>query len=277
MHPFIALQRLLPQHALSRSLGWLANRRQRFLKKLLIESFAAAYRVDFTECEGKRSDDFASFNDFFTRRLLPGARPLPSDPAAIACPADGAVSHVGAIRAGTLLQAKGHAFQAGDLLGDAEWAEAFEGGAFATIYLAPHNYHRVHTPCDAGLRSALAVPGRLFSVNALTTRHVPGLFVQNERLVMRLQAAFGEFALVMVGALIVASIEAAWPNGPRSPYRERRLQPTEAVSFKRGDEVGAFLLGSTVIALFPPTVRLADHLAPGVAVKMGEAIGSVAS
>ena len=277
MHPFIALQRLLPQHALSRSLGWLANSRRRLLRKLLIESFAAAYRVDFTECEGKRADDFASFNEFFTRRLLPGARPLPSDPVAIACPADGAVSHVGAIRAGTLLQAKGHAFQAGDLLGDAEWAKAFEGGAFATIYLAPHNYHRVHAPCDARLLSALAVPGRLFSVNALTTRHVPGLFVQNERLVMRLQAAFGEFALVMVGALIVASIEAAWPDGPSSPYRERRLRPAEAVSFKRGDEVGAFLLGSTVIALFPPAVRLADHLAPRVAVKMGEAIGSVAS
>ena len=274
MHPFIALQRLLPQHALSRTLGWFANSRQRHLKTLLINAFAAAYPVDFTECEGSGADDFASFNDFFTRRLRPDARPIDSDEGAIACPADGTVSQAGPIEQGRLLQAKGHAYPLADLLGDASWAATFAGGSFATIYLAPHNYHRVHAPCAARLVSTLEVPGRLFSVNAVTERNIAGLFVQNERLVLRLEAAFGEVALVLVGALIVASIEAAWPDVPTSPYRRRRLRSVEDIAFQRGDEVGAFLIGSTVVAVFPAAVRLKDDLRHGAMVRMGELVGT---
>lgn len=274
MHPFIALQHLLPQHALSRTLGWFANSRQRHLKTLLINAFAAAYPVDFTECEGDGADDFASFNDFFTRRLRPDARPIASSDGAIACPADGTVSQAGPIEQGTLLQAKGHAYALADLLGDASWAATFAGGSFATIYLAPHNYHRVHAPCAAQLVNTLEVPGRLFSVNGVTERNIAGLFIHNERLVLRLEAAFGEVALVLVGALIVASIEAAWPDGPTSPYRQRRLRSVEDVAFQRGDEVGAFLIGSTAVAVFPAAVRLRSDLAPGTPVRMGETIGT---
>lgn len=275
MHPFIALQRLLPQHGLSRTLGLFAQSRQRRLKTLLINAFAAAYKVDLADYEGDGADDFASFNDFFTRRLRPDARPIASGEGAIACPADGAVSQAGPIEQGTLLQAKGHAYPLADLLGDASWAATFAGGSFATIYLAPHNYHRVHAPCAARLVRTLEIPGRLFSVNAVTERNIAGLFVHNERLVLRLETAFGEVALVLVGALIVASIKAAWPDGPTSPYRRRRSRSIEDVAFKRGDEVGAFLIGSTVVAVFPAAVRLKAELAPGTAVRMGETIGAV--
>ena len=273
MHPFIALQHLLPQHALSRTLGWLANSRQRHLKKLLIDAFTSAYSVDLAECEGQSADDFQTFNDFFTRRLRPGARPIASSEGAIASPVDGIVSQAGPLERSRLLQAKGHAYALAELLGDESWAATFEGGSFATIYVAPHNYHRVHAPCDARLVGALEVPGRLFSVNALTERNIAGLFLRNERLVLQLEAAFGDIALVLVGALIVASIEAAWPDGPVSPYRRRRSGRVANVAFKRGNEVGAFLLGSTVVAAFPAAVRLAETLLPGTPVRMGQAIG----
>lgn len=271
MHAFVALQHVLPQHALSRLLGVFADSRQRHLKQLLIDAFVAAYSVDMSEAVGVGSDDYASFNDFFTRQLRPGTRPIAAEPGAIASPADGTVSQAGSIRDGRLLQAKGHDYALADLLGDADFATALTGGTFATIYLAPYNYHRVHAPCDARLASALEVPGRLFSVNAITERHVSGLFARNERLVLRLETHFGDCALVLVGAMIVGRIAVAWPEGPTSPYRRRRLQTPSSVAFGRGDEVGAFLLGSTVVALFPPgAVELASHVKAGATIKMGE-------
>ena len=270
MHAFVALQHILPQHALSRLLGIFADSRQRHLKRLLIHVFVAAYDVELSEAVGGGSDDYASFNDFFTRRLRPGTRPIAAEPGAIASPADGTVSQAGAIRDGRLLQAKGHDYALADLLGDVDFAASLAGGTFATIYLAPRNYHRVHAPCDGSLASTLEIPGRLFSVNAITERHVPGLFARNERLVLRLETDFGVCALVLVGAMIVGRIAVAWPGGPASPYRQRRLQTPSGVTFQRGDEVGAFLLGSTVVALFPPGVELASHIQPGAAIKMGE-------
>ena len=277
MHPFTALQSLLPQHALSRLLGVFAASRNRLLKRWIINTFRAAYAVDLADTEGEGADDFESFNHFFTRALSPGARPLPADPLALASPADGTVSQAGAIAGGQLLQAKGRRYAVADLLGDEEFAATFTGGAFLTVYLAPRDYHRVHAPCDARLRSTLAIPGRLFSVNAVTEQHVPRLFARNERLVLRLQTAFGDVALVLVGAMIVASIRVPWANGPISPYRRRSLRTPDNVRFARGEEVGAFLLGSTVIALFPPNaVRLSAGLAKGATVRMGEAIGVAA-
>ena len=271
MHPFVVLQHLLPQHALSRLLGAVADSRQRHLKRLLINAFVAAYGVDLSEAVGESADDYASFNDFFTRRLRPDARPIAAAPGQIVSPADGTVSQAGAIRNGALLQAKGHEYAVADLLGDVDFARSFTDGSFATIYLAPYNYHRVHAPCDARLAATLEVPGRLFSVNSVTERHVHGLFARNERLVLHLDADFGACALVLVGAMIVGRIAVAWRDGPTSPYRRRQLQTPSGVAFERGDEVGAFMLGSTVVALFPPgTVELARHVQAGASIKMGE-------
>ncbi len=272
MHPFATLQHLLPQHGLSRCLGAVAESRQRALKWLLIEGFKRLYGVDMADCDRHHAAEFANFNDFFTRRLRPGTRPLAAAAGALLSPADGTVSQTGAIRDGRLLQAKGRDYAAADLLGDAEFAAALGGGCFTTIYLAPRDYHRVHAPCDASLVTSLEIPGRLFSVNAITERHVPALFARNERLVLRLRADFGEFALVLVGALIVASIEAAWPDAPVSPYRRRQARQPADVAFARGAEVGAFRLGSTVIALFPPGVTPADEVVAGGRVRVGGVI-----
>ena len=276
-HPYVLLQAALPQHGLSRLLGAFAASRQPLLKRCIINAFAAAYRVDLAECEGDGPDDFESFNQFFTRALRPGARPLPADPHALTSPADGTVSQAGAVADGLLLQAKGRRYALADLLGDAGFAGSLRDGVFVTIYLAPPDYHRVHAPCAAELRSSLEIPGRLFSVNGLTERHLPRLFARNERLVLRLHGEFGEFALVLVGAMIVASIKAAWANGPTSPYRQLRARTAEDVRFARGDEVGAFLLGSTVIAVFPPAVTLDERIRPGAKVRMGERIGGCAT
>lgn len=276
MHPFAALQHVLPQHGLSRLLGRFAASRQRHLKRLLIETFKSAYDVDMAEFEGEGADDFESFNAFFTRPLLPGARPMPAEKDVAVCPADGVVSQAGAIRDGALLQAKGRTYSVADLVGDADFAATLDGGSFATIYLAPHNYHRVHAPCAGELVASVEVPGRLFSVNGVTEAHVPRLFARNERLALRLKAPFGDFALVLVGAMIVASIAVAYVDGPVSPYRELRTSKPRGVAFERGGEVGAFRLGSTVIVLFPPgSVALAPSIEPGVAVKVGEPLAEL--
>ena len=275
MHPFTLLQSVLPQHGLSRGLGFLAASESKWLKRTLINAFMAAYRINLGEFEGDGADDYASFNDFFTRPLLPGSRPLPDDPTRIVSPADGTVSQAGAVQGDRLIQAKGVEYTLAELLGDARLAGMLAGGSFATIYLAPHNYHRVHAPYDAELVASVEIPGRLFSVNSVTERHVPQLFARNERLVLRLRASFGEFALVLVGAMIVASIRVPW-SGPVSPYRRRVTRSGDGVRFGRGAEVGAFLLGSTVIAVFPPeAVELADDLAPGTEVQVGATIGTV--
>lgn len=270
MHPFAALQHLLPQHGLSRLLGRFAASQNPALKRLLIEGFKAAYNVDMTEFQGDSAADFTSFNAFFTRPLLPGTRPLPSRPDLAVSPADGIVSQAGTTVGGDLVQAKGRTYTVADLVGDEDFAKTLNGGSFATIYLAPHNYHRVHAPCAASLVSTLEIPGRLFSVNAVTEAHVPGLFARNERLVLRLRAAFGEYALVLVGAMIVASIDVTWQQGPVSPYREHRTQFPTDVAFERGSVVAAFQLGSTVVVLFPPeAATLTDDMATGNAVKVG--------
>lgn len=274
MHPFAALQHLLPGHALSRCLGALAASRRKLLKRILIDGFRSIYRVDLSEAEGSGAGDFASFNDFFGRRLLPDKRPIAAGPGAVVSPADGTVSQVGRIDDGQLLQAKGRRFGVAELLDDGELGARLEGGSFVTIYLAPHNYHRVHAPCAARLLAARQIPGRLFSVNGLTERHVPRLFARNERLALRLEADFGELAVVMVGAMIVASIAVVWPDGPVSPYRKREALHPPNVAFEKGGEVGVFLMGSTVLALFPAgAVQLEARLRTGSAVRVGEAIG----
>lgn len=267
---FAFLQRLLPQHALSRLAGRLANSRAHWIRRPFVHGFARVYRVDLSEAERPDPDDYVSFNDFFTRALRADARPLDPDPRALVAPVDGLVSQAGPLDAGRLLQSKGVAYRLEDLIeGD---AAPFHGGSFVTLYLAPADYHRVHAPASGRLAATTAIPGRLFSVNARTEAAVTDLFCRNERLVCEFDTDHGRMLVVLVGALIVASIETVW-GGPTSPYR-RLQRDTWQLSFARGDELGRFLLGSTVIVccepgrvVWEPTVRA------GTRVRMGQRLG----
>jgi phosphatidylserine decarboxylase len=268
---FAMLQRLLPQHALSRLAGRLAEARTPWLRRALIRTFTRTYGVDLAEAERADPEDYETFNDFFTRALRPGARPLAEDPEALLCPADGTISQAGPLDGDRLLQAKGTHYRLDSLVG-AEHAADFHGGSFATVYLAPRDYHRVHLPAAGTLTATTAIPGALFSVNARTEAAVADLFCRNERLVCRFDTAHGGLLVVLVGAMIVASIETVW-GGPASPYhREVRNQWQQP--FPRGAEIGRFLLGSTVIVCCEPgRVRWEEHLVPGQQVRVGEQLG----
>ncbi len=269
MSAFVRLQRVLPQHLLSRLLGRFANSTR--LAQPLIRAFSAAYGVSLEEAERQSFGDYRTFNDFFTRALQPSARPLAEDPDALVSPADGTISQLGPIRSGELLQAKGVRYPLSALLLDDAASRTFDDGWFATIYLAPADYHRVHAPRAGRLQRSLAVPGELFSVNATTEGGIERLFCRNERLVMHFDTAAGPLALVMVGALIVASIETVF-EAPLSPYRVQSSAEHDH-TFARGEEIGRFLLGSTVIIVVPrdSVVPLAP-LAVGSRVRMGEAL-----
>jgi phosphatidylserine decarboxylase len=270
MSAFVHLQKLLPQHLVSRTVGRLAAS-EGWVRGPLIRAFARAYGVDMAEAERPDLADYRSFNDFFSRALAPDARPIDPSQGAVVSPADGVVSQTGTIERGELLQAKGvrYSFQA---LADVCAGPEFEGGAFATVYLSPSDYHRVHLPLAGRLTRTVAIPGKLFSVNAATEAGVEGLFAVNERLVMEFETAFGTMLVVMVGAMIVASIETVWAV-PRSPYREQQIT-THDLTFEKGAEIGRFLLGSSVVLAFEKDrVRLESGLAPGTMVRMGRPIG----
>ncbi|MCU0947054.1 MAG: archaetidylserine decarboxylase [Porphyrobacter sp.] len=275
--PFILFQHLAPQHALSRLAGKLAASEQRWLKDMLIRRFAAAYNVDLTEA-ARGIGEFASFNDFFTRELKPGARPLGDAAQFILSPADGAVSQLGVIEQGRIFQAKGRHFTAAQLLGGDEAAAArFEGGRFITIYLSPRDYHRVHMPAAGRLQATTYCPGKLFSVNQATAEGVDALFARNERLACRFDGPDGHFASVMVGAMIVAGIDTVWPHRftghAAAPVTEDFCR--QAHDFAAGDEMGRFYLGSTVVLLFEPgRIEWLGHLAAGSPLRMGEPIAT---
>lgn len=270
MSLFVRLQKRLPQHGLSRLAGRLASSQAPWVRGPLIRAFARAYGVDMAEAERADLADYRSFNDFFSRALVPDARPIAPD--AVVSPADGAVSQSGHIEQGELIQAKGIRYSFAELA-DVCASPAFEGGAFATIYLSPSDYHRVHLPLAGRLVRTVAIPGKLFSVNAATEAGVPGLFAVNERLVMEFETAHGTMLVVMVGAMIVASIETVW-DGPVSPYRQRVVTEHD-LRFDKGAEIGRFVLGSSVVLAFErDRVRLGDHVEAGRVVRMGEAIGT---
>ena len=272
MSAFVRLQKILPTHGLSRLAGRLAASEARAVRTPLVSAFARAYGVDMAEAERPDLASYASFNDFFTRALRPGARPIDAAEASVVSPADGVVSQTGVIERGELLQAKGirYSFAA---LADACASPAFEGGAFATVYLSPKDYHRVHLPVAGRLVRTVAIPGTLFSVNAATERGVEGLFAVNERLVCEFETAAGRMLVVLVGAMIVASIETVW-GGPRSPYRRKQITEHD-VAFEKGDEIGRFLLGSSVVLAFEAGgVALDPSLAAGTTVRMGRSIGA---
>jgi phosphatidylserine decarboxylase len=280
---FVALQYLLPQLSLSALMHQLARSRVTWLKNLLIRAFIGRFHPDLTEAAQPDPRGYASFNEFFTRALRADARPADPHPAVLVSPVDGSVSQLGRLDGSWLIQAKGHAYTLEALLAaDAPWATAFRGGAFATLYLAPRNYHRVHMPLAGTLRAAWYVPGQLFSVNATTAASVPGLFARNERVVCVFAAELLSYAVVLVGALFVGSLATVW-HGEVTPRSARRradlpLEATRAsLTLEKGAELGRFNMGSTVILLLPPgRGEWLAPLAPGRAVRVGQALAQLA-
>ena len=275
----VLLQYLLPQQALTRFAGVVARWRGGAISTGLIRWFVGRYGVDMAEAAEPRIEAYASFNDFFTRALRVDARPLAA--ADWICPVDGAISQFGRIERDQIFQAKGHHYSSTALLGgDAALAAPFDDGSFATLYLSPRDYHRIHMPCAGTLRRMLHVPGALFSVNPSTARGVPGLFARNERVVCLFDDAHGRpFALVLVGATIVGSMATVW-HGQVNPPRPGLLREwryddgSPPVALAQGAEMGRFLLGSTVVMLFPNDAGLLfdPTWAAGGAIRLGQAM-----
>lgn len=277
---FVLGQYPLPHHPLSRLMGRLTHCRNPAFKNLFIRAITRAYHVNLDEAVEPDLKAYGCFNEFFTRPLKPEARPLTQIPGALASPADGFLSQAGRIDAGRIIQAKGKDYRAVDLLGgDAARAAPFEGGQFATIYLSPRDYHRLHMPLAGTLREMVHIPGRLFSVNDATARGVPKLFARNERVAALFDTAAGPMALVLVGAIFVASIETVW-HGVVTPPSAAKVRSwtyaPETVRLDRGAEMGRFNMGSTIIVLFGrDAVEWSPSLQPGAILRMGEAIGQV--
>ena len=264
-HAFILLQRVLPQHLLSRLVALVGNSKISIVKNMFIRIFIRAFHVNMNEA-ARDVTDYASFNEFFTRALKEGTRPI----AGAACsPADGTVSMAGNIDGNQLLQAKGVSYSLQKLLAG-RTTPSFEGGSFATIYLSPKDYHRVHLPVAGTLRSSQYVPGKLFSVNNVTAQRVPDLFAVNERLILWFDTQMGDMAVILVGAMIVAGIKTVWRNHIYPPRQHELEVMNPPVSFNQGDEIGHFEMGSTVIVLFQRQVQW--QIAAGQTVRMGEAI-----
>ena len=266
-------QYLLPKQALTSLAGKLASLQGGSLTTAAIRRFVARYNVNMAEAANPDIASYATFNDFFTRALKDGARPLAE--ASLICPVDGAISQFGAIEKDQIFQAKGHSYSTTALVGgDAQLAARFDNGHFATLYLSPRDYHRIHMPCAGELTRMIHVPGDLFSVNPTTARGVPGLFARNERVVCVFESAQGPFVLVLVGATIVGSMATVW-HGLVNPPRPGNLRQWDyaagQVSLGQGDEMGRFLLGSTVVMLFPEgPLRFNPDWAPGRPIRLGE-------
>jgi len=282
-HLFILLQRLIPQHGLSRLVGRLANSRAAIIRLPFIYLFARLFGVNMSEARIQNLRQYQHFNDFFTRQLREGSRPLAGNEGTVVSPVDGTVSELGRIEDGRLVQAKGIDYEVTALLGGEEQdARTFHSGHFLTLYLSPRDYHRVHMPIAGKLLKTVYVPGELFSVNRLTTQRVPGLFTRNERLVCFFSTPAGPMAMVLVGAMIVAGIETVWAGqacpGERTLQRRDYNKLTSQVRLSRGAEMGRFKLGSTVILLFGPNaVALDSALQPDQPIRLGEAIASLTS
>ena len=277
----IALHYLLPQLAITRAAGWLAERRWGSVTHFIIKAFAKQYQVNLAEAEKSSPSDYATFNEFFIRPLKAGVRPIEAAPDYLCLPADGRVSESGKIDANRLIQAKGHFFTLETLLAeDTEMAAKFQDGDFITTYLSPSDYHRVHMPCDATLRKMVYVPGELFSVNPFLAEHVPNLFARNERLICEFETEFGPMVQILAGATVTASMSTVWAgvvNPPRPDEVVEYHYNTEGegvIRLSKGEEMGAFRLGSTVINLFPKgAVALEPQLQAGEKTRMGEKLG----
>lgn len=277
----VYLQYCIPQHGLSRLVGFLASTRNPLISQLFIRIFAKAFGITLDEAQKDKFNQFASFNDFFTRALQPEARPIAEGDNTLVCPADGTVSQQGLVDDGQIVQAKGHDYSIRDLLGgDHQDAEQFDGGHFTTVYLSPKDYHRLHMPCTGKLTKMVYVPGALFSVNPATVRNVPNLFARNERVVCFFDTEFGPMALVLVGATIVASIETVWsgvvtpPTGPS--VFTWHYKDEEAITLQKGEEMGRFKLGSTIICVFPKDgIEFDESYVNDTVVQMGQQVGQI--
>jgi len=276
---FVALQRILPKQALSRLVAKAAESNLPWLKNALIGLAIKAFNINMDEALTSNLDDYKNFNAFFTRELKPGVRPLDIEIDSIASPADGAISQAGKINKNKILQAKGIDYTAERLLGNDEDAKRYHEGSFATIYLSPRDYHRVHIPIEGKLKRTRYIPGSLFSVNDMTAQALPGLFARNERLVCEFESDdAGTFAMIFVGAILVAGIETVW-SGFETPglgaVRDTDFLG-QSLNFMKGDEIGRFKFGSTVILLFQnQAANWEDSINANAAVQMGQKIGSV--
>ena len=279
---FVALQHLLPQHGISRLVLAATRSQSPAFKNALIRLFVRGFKPDMADAVETEPTAYASFNEFFTRALREGTRPVDADPLAIVSPVDGTVSEAGLLNADRLLQAKGHEYSLHALLaGNAAWASTFTGGSFATIYLAPYNYHRIHMPLAGELRESFYVRGRLFSVNRTTAQLVPGLFARNERVFCGFDAGGMPFGVILVGALNVGSMATVW-HGDLTPRDSRKVISLPAsglladTALPKGAEMARFNMGSTVILLLPPgAADWARVLRPGQTLRMGERIGTL--
>jgi len=279
----IALQYAMPKHAISRLVGKLAAAKMGWLTTKLIEIFIKTYDINMAEAKLKKASDFATFNDFFTRELEEGARTIDQDSSTLCYPVDGAISQQGDIVEGKLIQAKGFNYSLTALLGgDARTAAPFQQGKFSCIYLSPQDYHRIHMPMVATLREMIYVPGELFSVNPLTANNVPDLFARNERVVTIFDTEYGSMAMVLVGATIVASIETTWagtitPPAGKDIFRwQYPAKGIDAITFNKGDEMGRFKLGSTVVCTFSPKmIEFTPDAGPETVTRLGEHYASL--
>jgi phosphatidylserine decarboxylase len=277
---FTAALKILPQHLLAAGMYRITRSTWRPFKNMLIREVISRYAVDMFEAKNPRPASYESFNAFFTRELKADARLIAHQPEAIASPCDGKVSQAGYIQNSKLLQAKGHDFTLEQLLaGDQELVETFDGGAYSTIYLSPRDYHRVHMPLSGKLRGMIFVPGDLFSVSEATTQLIPGLFARNERLICGFDTAAGPMLVILVGAIFVGSMETVWAGevrGPKDSPSTWLYEKDHQMFLKKGEEMGRFNMGSTVITLFAK-----DHISwdkvftPGVRVRMGQRIGTI--
>ncbi|MCL2918425.1 archaetidylserine decarboxylase [Shewanella litorisediminis] len=275
----IALQYLMPKHLVSRIVGKFAAAEAGFVTTAFIKWFIKQYGINMSEALHSNPEAYKTFNDFFTRELKPGLRPIDQGKDIMVHPVDGAVSQLGPIEDGRIFQAKGHHYSALALLGgQADDAARFEEGDFATIYLAPKDYHRIHMPIKGTLSKMTYVPGELFSVNPLTARNVPGLFARNERVVAIFETEKGPLAMVLVGATIVASIETVWagtvtpPTGKKVFTWDYPTEGPEALTLEKGAEMGRFKLGSTVVMLFAKDAidDFAEGVKPEAVTRMGQ-------
>jgi len=249
---FIFLQHIIPQHFLSRTMHKLTRAKISWLKNTVIKNFIKLYKIDMTDYGNKTEQDFVSFNEFFTRTLADGARQIERNTSKLASPVDGTRSQSGRINSGQLIQAKGMHYSARRLLGNAQWASNYRDGNFCCIYLAPNNYHRIHMPCDGKLTKMSYIPGKLFSVNLTTADNVDALFARNERVVCEFETEHGKLIMALIGAVFVGSIETVWageitPAKPRTGFTKEYSE--ENLNFVRGEEMGRFNMGSTVILL----------------------------
>ncbi|MDP0561106.1 MAG: archaetidylserine decarboxylase [Candidatus Endonucleobacter sp. (ex Gigantidas childressi)] len=279
---FAYIQFFLPHHLISRAVHYCAESKVSWFKNTFIRRIVHHYNVDMSEAKEERIEAYVNFNEFFTRSLKDGVRPLPKDTKEIVSPADGFISQIGDISNGRLFQAKGRDYSLIELLGgDVDLGQEFMGGKFGTIYLSPRDYHRVHMPAMGKLRRMIHIPGRLFSVNKATVDNIPRLFARNERVVSIFDTNQGPMAVIMVGAIIVASIETVWA-GLVTPYRrqirsvEYNTKQHKSIALKRGDEMGRFKMGSTAIVLFgKDQVDWLEHWQAEDSIKMGQPLGRV--